>query len=151
MNPTLPRVSSLEDVVDQHVGPVVRLHHVQACGRPQLEAEGNIFHTNIQLPGGEERHAAAEDDMRLADVGRAAREVVREQLVLLSGELSVQMQVETFKLHQGGELDSGIRTVYLQSCLGGESHIASDYLAWKECARYSVNSNFYLSGGHVGY
>ena len=40
------------------------------------------------------------DDMRFADVGRGGREVVRQHLVLLSWEKTIQVEVETFELQQ---------------------------------------------------
>ena len=40
------------------------------------------------------------DDVRLADVGGGGGEVVHQQLILLSRQKSVQVQVQTFKLRQ---------------------------------------------------
>ena len=70
------------------------------------------------------------DDLRFTDVCRGGGEAVRQQLVLLSGEETVQVEVQTFELRPAAcYLLTRFATVYLQGCLGVDDDCALDKVA----------------------
>ena len=91
-------VAWLKKIASQYVNTVESLHHLQTRCRSQLHTERDAGHSNIELPSWQEGNTGANDDMRFADVCRGGREIVRQQLVLLGWEETVQVEVETFEL-----------------------------------------------------
>ena len=112
---------------------VVSLHQIHTCRRPQLQTERDLCDSYIELPCWQEGNTRANDDMRFADVCRGSREIVRQQLVLLSGDKTVQMEVETFELKSAvgiiSQLLTRLATVYLQGCLGSDDDCTLDIVA----------------------